>query len=224
MTRGQPKRSTRRSLSKILKRVYGDVAHMMTLREYLVTVYRPHYSPIQEVISSIEPRSSVLELGCGTGPVLHSINRHCDISLGEGIDINARSIRIARRSIKDQKLIFRSDSVYNLTVNDFAKFDYIICFDVFHHIPKQEKLKFLHHLSSNMKKGTILIFKDLDNKPVYKAFANIITDWISTRSTVSYFSMNTIERYFDHHGFSIIRCARLDKWFWSHFILVAEKL
>ena len=164
-----------------------------------------------------------MEIGCGAGPILYTIDRHCEISRGLGIDLDSRAIDIARRVNTGNRLFFEEDVLYDLPRHRVERYNCILCFDVLHHIPKQEKFYFLDYLTTVVREGTVILLKDLDTTPWYKARANDITDWLSSRSLVSYMSMENMIEYFKKRGFDIIQSARLDMWVWSHFLVVARK-
>ena len=64
----------------------------------------------------------VLEIGCGTGDLLHAVKP----SYGMGVDISQVMIQEARK--KYGKLTFKIENAQNFTLNQ--KFDYVILSDV----------------------------------------------------------------------------------------------
>lgn len=86
-----------------------------------------YYSNIKAFISRIIPtKSSVLEVGCGTGEILAAMKP----SRGVGIDISEEMIKLA--SEKFPEYTFIHAPIENLQLNE--KFDYIIMVDVIDHV------------------------------------------------------------------------------------------
>ncbi len=87
-----------------------------------------YYSTIQELLKRyIPPQSQVLELGCGTGTLLASVNP----SLGVGMDYSLEMVKIAQDKFP-QYYFFRGDA-QNIALK--RKFPYIIMVDIIDHIP-----------------------------------------------------------------------------------------
>lgn len=78
------------------------------------------------VRKNVRPNSKVLEVGCGTGEILASLNP----SYGVGIDISPEMIKRAREK-------FPQYTFHGVAIEDFRsdeKFDYIILVDVLDHV------------------------------------------------------------------------------------------
>jgi len=206
-----------------LKQIYAKLIPKMSLRQKFVTIYRPLYAPVKEILQFLDPHSSVLEVGCGTGPILQLINKHCKIRHGLGIDIDRRAIDLAKNVNSYENLQFEARNLYDIDKKALRSFNLFLCFDILHHIPKKEKMVFLNYLTDSMKKKDRLILKDLDEKPFYKSFANRITDFISSRSFVSYEHADTLVAFFEKKGLKVLAIIRPEKWIWSHYVIVVQK-
>ena len=101
--------------------------------------------------------------------------------------------------------------------------DVVTCIDLLHHIPPEARHMFLQELLSNMKTGQQLIIKDLDPLPRWKAVANNITDYISTRSIVHYIGLSPLSAVLEANNFHVGVKKRLDKHVWNHYVVVAHK-
>lgn len=82
-----------------------------------------YYNEVEKLLTLLVPeRSSIIELGCGTGDTLAVLNPiH-----GKGIDLSPEMIRLAREKYKT--IEFDVDDVENLKVNE--TFDYVISTDL----------------------------------------------------------------------------------------------
>lgn len=76
---------------------------------------------------------NVLEIGCGTGDLIASI----ESKQGIGIDISKKMIEIAKnKHTKNKNLIFLEENIQNTNLSQ--KFDYIIMADVIEHLSAPE--------------------------------------------------------------------------------------
>ena len=55
------------------------------------------------------------------------------------------------------------------------------------------------------------------------AKANEMTDWLSTRSTVSYMPREKLIGLFKQKGCRIMHVEKKNMWVWSHLLVVARK-
>lgn len=110
-----------------------------------------YYQNLKKLFQSfIEPESRVIEIGCGTGQVLGSLN----ISYGHGIDISEEMIQIAKERYKNNlNLKFEAEDVLQSSAP--FDYDYVIIPDTIGHIENLEK--FMIHISKRLKPGIPLI-------------------------------------------------------------------
>jgi 2-polyprenyl-3-methyl-5-hydroxy-6-metoxy-1,4-benzoquinol methylase len=189
----------------------------------MISIYRPYYCPAGEVLQQVPRGCKVLEIGCGSGPMLFLLREFRQISHGRGVDSNAEAIAVAREANDDPALQFDVRDALELSREAFEEFDTILCFDLLHHIPPHDKATFLTRLIERMKPGSHLIVKDLDSRPRRKAFTNRVTDYLSTRSRVSYWRRSELIGFFHSHGLSVQHDADLADWAWSHYVVIAKK-
>ena len=95
--------------------------------------------------------------------------------------------------------------------------------DVIHHVPSEYKYDFMKNIFKNIDQETKLIIKDLNPKPTWRAIANNVTDYISTKSKVSYTSIAEIEFLFEKFNIKIIKKEILYKHVWSHYLIIGKK-
>jgi ubiquinone/menaquinone biosynthesis C-methylase UbiE len=89
-----------------------------------------YYDNLKKLLKSLIPvNKNVLEVGCGTGDLLASLNPQ----KGYGMDISGEMIVIAKAKHKSQKKLFFSTLLPN------EEFDYIFMSDVIEHLEKPEK-------------------------------------------------------------------------------------
>lgn len=89
---------------------------------------RYYYSQLKQLFGEFIPQGSrVLDLGCGTGDILASVQP----KVGIGVDISQEMIKRART--KHPHLIFKCEDIYTLTPK--GRLDAVIMADVVDHLP-----------------------------------------------------------------------------------------
>lgn len=212
-----------RDLRQYLEYLYGNIQGGLTARERIVTCWRPLYAPVKEVLEYIPPGASVLDVGCGSGPLLFLARRYCNIKEGLGIDINCKAVNIARRANRFSNVQFSCNEIYGYELSYLQRYNVIVCFDLLHHIKKDEQLPFLNRLMDILINGSFLIIKDLDDKALIRCFLNRITDFLSTRSYVDYVGAEYLQKYLSLRNLRIVALETINKITWKHYIIVAQK-
>ncbi len=77
---------------------------------------------------------AVLEMGCGTGTILHRLSQKCSIS-GHGIDAEEKMLEQARKKYPDMEIL--NCSCDNTPFED-GKFDVIVACMAYHHFPDKD--------------------------------------------------------------------------------------
>ena len=77
---------------------------------------------------------AVLEMGCGTGTILHRLSQRCSIS-GHGIDVEEKMLEQARKKCPDMEIL--NCSCDNTPFED-GKFDVIVACMAYHHFPDKD--------------------------------------------------------------------------------------
>lgn len=212
-----------RRLSQHLKKVYAPLQAQMTPLDRFKTVWRPYYAPIAATFPFIDPGTSVLEIGCGMGPVIFSIAGYHEVSDYLGIDKDPKVVSIARKANRFDRFSFQTGTLFDISPDRLQRYNTLICFDVLHHLPGDEKQAFLRYLLDAACANAVVLIKDFDARPRAGNLANTLTDWISTRSWVSYISRQELIRLLAECGFSILKVEKRNMWVWRHLFVAARK-
>lgn len=104
-----------------------------------------YYSNLKILLSSLIPKkSNILEVGCGTGDLIMSLNP----ALGVGFDLSSQMVRIADKKHQHKAIIFT-------TKLPNKKFDYIFMSDVIEHL--EDPKKTFDEISKLMHKNCIFV-------------------------------------------------------------------
>lgn len=110
-----------------------------------------YYQELKKLLKNLIPeRKKILEIGCGTGDILCSLNP----TTGKGIDISSEMIKAARLKYKrNRSLLFQAEVVERLKPK--MSWDYIVMVDVIEHLDNIEST--LRATSRQMSSQTNLI-------------------------------------------------------------------
>lgn len=106
-----------------------------------------------QIKNLIEPRSTVIDVGCGTGRLAFTLADKCDKILG--IDLSRRNIQRANLTLSknpNSKIAFRHSDLKSIVSEEPAKFDYAVATYVIHEIAEEERMGFLEDISRLAKK------------------------------------------------------------------------
>tara|TARA_B100000029_G_C17520341_1_gene939635 strand:+ start:190 stop:1641 length:1452 start_codon:yes stop_codon:yes gene_type:complete len=148
------------------------------------------------------PKSKVLELGCGTGNLLKSLNP----SYGLGIDVSKEIIREAKKENKDINFIHGDISKLSSLLPKGEKFDYIILSDTIGYLEDiQTTLESLHQFC---KKETRLIISYYS--PLWSPIFSIATFFKFKMPEIKtqLLNLNDIKSFLKIANFDVVRLEK----------------
>jgi SAM-dependent methyltransferase len=194
----------------------------MSLLDKLKVVYRPYICPFSELLTEVKNVDSVFDIGCGSGQLLLLISEFTEVKKIGGVEIKQRLIDNAKSLLGEINTDFLS--VYNGKdlPNEMDIFDAIILNDVWHHIPKAQQELFLREVYSKMKKGAILVFKDIDASSFWVHF-NRFHDLLLGEGGGQELSLKEMIKISENIGFHVKNSFKKRQYCYDHYFLILEK-
>ncbi len=128
-----------------------------------------------QIKNLIEPQSTIIDVGCGTGRFPFAIASRSNSVLG--IDLSKRNINTAQRTLNqnpNSKITFKHSSLKDLVNDGQSRFDYAILTYVIHEVNEEERVNLLKDISKVANK--IIIGDYLAPQP--KGFSGLLTKTI----------------------------------------------
>jgi ubiquinone/menaquinone biosynthesis C-methylase UbiE len=128
-----------------------------------------------QVKNLIEPGSSVIDIGCGTGRLEFFLSDKCKTVLG--IDLSKRNIDRANMSLlrhPDSKISFKHNNLREIISDATVHFDYAVLTFVIHEVNEEERSDILSEISGVADK--VIIGEYLSPRP--KGFSGFLSELI----------------------------------------------
>lgn len=208
--------TTANELCKIAKSLSSE----LSLKDRILMGQRPRICPFHVLIDFIEPASSVLDIGCGSGLWLFLLTRMNRIASGWGVEVRPKKIAVAN-SLKRE-----SDPLEFITQNPADTWpqkspDILSMIDVLHHIPPVEQKNFIQRIDDT--KTRRIIFKDIDPTAKIKSCMNTLHDLVLSQQKPTYCRKEKVAGWLEEMGYRIQHVGRHDMLWYSHYLIVADK-
>ena len=175
---------------------------------------RPFILPINDILSNIPNNANILDLGCGKGLLLKHIKYYKSYT---GVDLNVPYESPTYDNIK----FFKSDCI-NFINSNLSQFDTFLLIDLLHHIKPSEQMIFVNSLLDHMKKGDILIIKDINPKNLITKFWNAFHDFIISKEFIHYFDFINFEDSLSNKS-KILKKFHKRIFLYDHYFLVVKR-
>ena len=129
----------------------------------------------RQIENLIEPKSSIIDVGCGTGRLAFQLSSKSKSILG--IDLSKRNINRAQLQLfrrPSYKISFQHRNVNDIIKRDHTHYDYAILTYVIHEVNEEERLNLLNEMAQVADK--IIIGDYLVPKP--NGFSSLLTEII----------------------------------------------
>jgi SAM-dependent methyltransferase len=101
-----------------------------------------------QIKNLIEPNSSLIDVGCGTGRFSFSVSDKCESVLG--IDLSTRNIERANLNLSENpnnKITFQNKSVNEIIAEGKKHFDYAVMTYVIHEVDEEKRVNLLKEIA-----------------------------------------------------------------------------
>lgn len=126
---------------------YGAIYHRL---------FDPQLAETRQVtVDLISERSSVLDIGCGTGLLCFALmeQKHCHVV---GLDLSLRMLEFARRFNPFQDVAFVHEDATDLNTFGDRSFDYATMLMIMHELPRSQQVRVLAEALRVADKGIII--------------------------------------------------------------------
>jgi cyclopropane fatty-acyl-phospholipid synthase-like methyltransferase len=102
-------------------------------------------------------------------------------------------------------------------------FGVVSIIDVLHHVPLDARRGLFEQAAAHLRQGGLLIYKDMAQRPVWKATANRIHDLILARQWIHYLPVELVEQWMAELGFRLTQSEEISMYAYQHQLRVFEK-
>lgn len=192
-------------------------------------VYRPFICPFEHLLPLVPPGASLLDVGCGGGLWLGLLAKLGLVSSGHGFDTSAPAIRLAQAmaarlgagSDGGPKLTFERRSVADGW--PAGSYDVVSVIDVMHHVPPTAQESVIREAANHVKPGGLLLYKDMNERPLGSALMNRLHDLILARQWIHYARIEDVQRWAERAGLVKLGHADLPRLWYQHELMVFGK-
>lgn len=139
---------------------------MIFLYEFLRTLILP----LSEIDEAIPKNGKIIDFGCGQGLISNHLSKNSGRQI-IGIDFN--KIRLPNSTQKN--LLFRKADITKISIE---KINGAVMSDVLHHLSLIDQQKLLEKIYQNLKKGGILVIKEIDTSEFIRSHLSRLWDFI----------------------------------------------
>lgn len=182
--------------------------------------------PGQEIRRHVPLRSSVFDVGCGTGAILVDLIRTRQVHRVGGSEISPGLLAIALEGAAQAlggSARLGDFMVSKLPPDCLRSYDCVLLIDVLHHISRAEQSGFLHRLGQVMRPGALLILKDINASRV-SVVCNRLHDALFAGHGFQEISMAQASDFVESAGLKIVCFYEIQRLWYPHYFIVAKKI
>ncbi len=183
--------------------------------------WRPRICPFHRLVEHVRQGSRVLDIGCGNGLWLFLLAELKRISGGVGMDISPQRIQTAEQ-LRGTRNSLRFCAVNPDDPWPTDPVDCVTMIDVIHHVPPQRHRAFVQAAAKNA--ASRILIKDIDPSAKFKSGANTLHDLVLSRQRPRYCRPDDLCTWLGESGFKVRLRQRCDMLWYSHFLIVADRI
>ena len=180
---------------RVVERGYDRVAHEYARLEGESEWPRMRW--VRKLLNRLEPGSSVLDLGCGSGdPADVEISKEHKVT---GVDISQTQINLARQNLPAGHFLHGDAGSVEFPPTSF---DAVVSFYTLEHIPREEHKTVLRRIYKWLRVGGFLLISMEAGD-----FDDVMGEWLGVPMFISCFDPETIKQMADEAGFELLETA-----------------
>ncbi len=189
--------------------------------------HRTRICPLELVAAQVPPGASALDIGCGTGLMLNALAAGGQISAGLGFDaspgaISAATAAAARLGPRGATPPAFEHRRVEQGVPE-GGFDVVMLIDVMHHVHPAARRGLIADAASRVVPGGRFIYKDMVDRPRWRALANQAHDLVMARQLIRYCPVEDVEAWAGEHALTLVHSSDDSRLWYGHELRVFEK-
>ena len=157
----------------------------------------PRLRWLKKLLNQLDPGSSVLDLGCGSGePADVEISKEHKLT---GVDISQVQINLARQNVPTGYFLHGDAGSVEFAA---ASFDAVVSFYTLEHIPREEHEAVLRHIYQWLRPGGFFLMSMEAGE-----YDDVTGKWLGVPMFISCFDPETMKRLVNRASFEILETA-----------------
>lgn len=164
--------------------------------EFIYNLIRSWILPLKDIDQIVPKNAKVLDLGCGEGVLTSYLANQPGRNI-VGVDLNKNRIRKSDK--KNLKFEYGDATKYPI-----KNVDVVIMSDSLHHMDKDSHQELLSKISQNLKKGNLLLIKDVDTSQFIRSRLTRLWDFILyPEDKVYFYNSKVLMKMLEELGFKV---------------------
>lgn len=187
--------------------------------------WRPYICPYHILVDSIPHGGRALDVGCGGGLFLGLLAKTGRITGGTGLDTSRVAISLAdsmtHRLQSDHGLTFVH--LENPAAWPAGAFSVVSMIDLLHHVPPSQQTSVLERAMDRVQRGGRFIYKDMAERPLWRALINRLHDLILARQWIHYMPIDSVLLIAETQGLALREHRVIDVLWYRHELAIFER-
>ncbi len=214
----------RRELASLAWSMYRGTTAVRRLHMLL----RPFNCPFERLMDFVPEESSILDVGCGAGAFLGLLAATGRRIHGVGFDKSAVAIHDAHAMadcIKARGCVanLRFDRIDVESAWPEGPFDVVSMIDVIHHVPVHARRAVFEMAHASLRPGGQMIYKDIADRPRWRAEANRLHDLLMSREWITYTPLRDIQIWAEQTQMKVQPSERINRLWYANDLLVLKR-
>jgi SAM-dependent methyltransferase len=189
-----------------------------------LTAHRPRICPFERLVDAVPPRSNLLDIGCGNGLFLYLLVRAGRLGEGRGVEIRSDAANAGNAALRGLGIREASISVGGGPADwPQRQFDVVSMIDVVHHVPRDRQRATLTAACAVVRRGGLLIYKDMATEPAWAAWANRLHDLVLARQWIHYLPIADVDAVAGDCGMRILEGDAVRLGWYAHDLRVFRR-